>query len=110
MLSFSSASFYVSYLRLSQKRSTTHNSLSSVYVVSGTLRSNLDPFNLHDDVTLWDALKRSYLVEPSKHESLIRSSEHETQSEAHTPVNRFTLDMVVEDDGANLSVGQVSSF
>ena len=30
---------------------------------SGTLRSNLDPFGLHDDARLWDALRRSYLVE-----------------------------------------------
>lgn len=34
---------------------------------SGTLRSNL---KLHDDATLWDTLKRSHLVEPSKPNSL----------------------------------------
>ncbi|EEB86782.1 hypothetical protein MPER_16130, partial [Moniliophthora perniciosa FA553] len=39
---------------------------------SGTLRSNLDPFNLHDDATLGDALKRSHLVEtPAKRASLL---------------------------------------
>ena len=37
---------------------------------SGTLRSNLDPFGLHDDAILWDALKRSYLVERSKGDSV----------------------------------------
>lgn len=108
---FFPASFYVSYLHLSQKRPTTHTSLSSVYaIVSGTLRSNLDPLDLYDDATLWGALKRSYLVEPSKHDSLISTSEHETPSAGYTRVNRFTLDMVIEDEGANLSVGQVSSF
>lgn len=28
-------------------------------------------------------------------------------SRAHTPVNRFSLDTVIEDEGGNLSVGQV---
>ena len=74
------------------------------------MRSNLDPFNLHDDATLWDALKRSYLVEPSKHDSQISNHTDETSSGAHTPVNRFTLDMVIEDEGNNLSVGQVRGF
>ncbi|KAF9560470.1 ABC transporter [Agrocybe pediades] len=74
---------------------------------SGTLRSNLDPFNLHDDVTLWDALKRAHLVESSKHTSMI-TNEDETPSGTHTPTNRFTLDTVIEDEGANLSVGQRS--
>ncbi|PPQ68225.1 hypothetical protein CVT26_005758 [Gymnopilus dilepis] len=76
-------------------------------VISGTLRSNLDPFNLHDDATLWDALKRAYLVESSKNNS-ITTHEDEPPSGAQTPVNRFTLDTVIEDEGGNLSVGQRS--
>lgn len=75
--------------------------------VSGTLRSNLDPFNLHDDATLWDALKRSYLVENHKPIAASEDDEDETPSGAHTPVNRFTLDTVIEDEGGNLSIGQV---
>ncbi|KAF8813301.1 ABC transporter [Phlegmacium glaucopus] len=78
-----------------------------VLVVSGTLRSNLDPFNLHDDATLWDALKRSYLVESTKRDSMITKGE-EALSGAHTPVSRFGLDTVIEDEGGNLSVGQRS--
>ncbi|KAF8969223.1 ABC transporter [Flammula alnicola] len=74
---------------------------------SGTLRSNLDPFNMHDDATLWDALKRAYLVESTKPDSLLTAGD-ETPSGAHTPVNRFTLDTVIEDEGGNLSVGQRS--
>ncbi|KAF8896247.1 ABC transporter [Infundibulicybe gibba] len=73
---------------------------------SGTLRSNLDPFNVHDDATLWDALKRSYLVESTKRHSL--GSDDGTPSGAHTPVNRFTLDSIIEDEGGNLSIGQRS--
>ncbi|KAJ7650714.1 ABC transporter [Roridomyces roridus] len=68
---------------------------------SGTLRTNLDPFDLHDDATLWDALRRSYLVESVKHEG----GEDEGSS---TPVNKFTLDTIIEDEGGNLSVGQRS--
>ena len=106
-------SFYVSYLSSLIDRIMSPSLIFShlLYLVSGTLRSNLDPFNLHDDATLWDALKRSYLVEPSKHDSLITNSgDDETPSGAHTPVNRFTLDTVIEDEGGNLSVGQVRSF
>ncbi|KAK7032834.1 oligomycin resistance ATP-dependent permease YOR1 [Favolaschia claudopus] len=71
---------------------------------SGTLRSNLDPFNLHDDATLWDALRRSYLVEPVKPQGSI----DEGPSGVNTPMNKFTLDSVIEDEGQNLSVGQRS--
>ncbi|TFK40264.1 ABC transporter [Crucibulum laeve] len=74
---------------------------------SGTLRSNLDPFNLHDDATLWDALKRSYLVETTKRNS-VTTPDDDSSSGAHTPVNRFTLDSIIEDEGANLSIGQRS--
>ena len=70
--------------------------------VSGTLRSNLDPFGLHDDARLWDALKRSYLVEASK-----ADDGNEIFDGTLTPVNRFSLDTVIEDEGNNLSIGQV---
>jgi len=77
-------------------------------IVSGTLRSNLDPFNLQEDATLWDALKRSHLVELNKvHQA--PQSEGSVPSETDSPVNRFTLDSIIEDEGGNLSVGQVSS-
>lgn len=76
--------------------------------VSGTLRSNLDPFGLHDDARLWDALKRSYLVEDLKLGSVDLSVEEGGGSGAQTPVKRLTLDSPVEDEGGNLSVGQVS--
>ncbi|KAG5645528.1 hypothetical protein DXG03_005803 [Asterophora parasitica] len=78
---------------------------------SGTLRSNLDPFGLHDDTALWDALKRAYLVEgdknTSKHNS-VESSLDDVSSGARTPVNRFNLDSTIEDEGGNLSIGQRS--
>ena len=69
---------------------------------SGTLRSNLDPFSQSDDAKLWDALKRSYLVEDAKPQDVV-DGEPEADSS-----KKFTLDSVIEDEGSNLSVGQRS--
>lgn len=59
-------------------------------------RSNLDPFGVYDDARLYDALRRSWLVD--------------RKSEAGDAVatSRFTLDTLIEDEGANLSVGERS--
>ena len=69
---------------------------------SGTLRSNLDPFDQFDDAKLWDALKRSYLVD-----NTTRDVTEGGEPEAAVS-GRFTLDTVIEDEGSNLSVGQRS--
>lgn len=61
---------------------------------SGTVRAALDPFNIYDDARLWDALRRS---------SLLNSNEKE--QEVQTPI---TLDTVIEPEGANLSAGERS--
>lgn len=65
----------------------------------GTVRTNLDPFDTHDDPALWDALRRALLVEnnpPSPGSSLTELD------------SRITLDTIVEAEGLNLSVGQRS--
>ncbi|GJE88588.1 ABC transporter C family protein [Phanerochaete sordida] len=67
---------------------------------SGTIRSNLDPFNMYDDARLWDALRRSYLIEPT--------TSNETSDEKDNTKTRFTLDSLIEGEGANLSVGERS--
>lgn len=56
----------------------------------GTLRSNLDPFDLHDDNRLHDAMKRACLMD-------LHSSTGEKAAQ------RLTLDSVIEDEGLNLS-------
>ncbi|KAF9234112.1 ABC protein [Melanogaster broomeanus] len=56
---------------------------------SGTIRSNLDPFN------------RSCLVDTP-------SDKEEVMSGEEIPQNRYNLDSVVESEGANLSVGERS--
>lgn len=53
---------------------------------SGTLRSNLDPFDQYDDATLWAALKRAHLIDAAE--------------------NAITLDSPVNENGSNWSQGQ----
>jgi ABC-type multidrug transport system fused ATPase/permease subunit len=65
----------------------------------------LDPFGLHDDARLWDALRRSYLVETTK-----SGTTDVAEEGTPTPEARFTLDSVIEEEGGNLSLGQVSTI
>ncbi|PBK75557.1 ABC protein [Armillaria solidipes] len=69
---------------------------------SGTVRSTLDPFSIYDDAKLWDALKRSFLVDEYP------STANSSTSEVENHQNRITLDTVVEPEGLNFSVGQRS--
>lgn len=57
---------------------------------------------------MWDALRRSYLVDNSKRASVLTSDSDLEEHGSDTPVNRFTLDSVIEDEGGNLSIGQRS--
>jgi ABC-type multidrug transport system fused ATPase/permease subunit len=69
----------------------------------GTIRSNLDPFHRYDDARLWDALRRSWLVDRADGINM-----HDTVEGGAKSGNRFTLDTVIEDEGLNLSVGERS--
>lgn len=66
---------------------------------TGTVRTALDPFSLYDDVHLWDALRRSFLVEDKAQVS---------SDESDSIAGRINLDTVLESDGSNLSVGERS--
>ncbi|KAG8899627.1 hypothetical protein FRB99_006523 [Tulasnella sp. 403] len=72
---------------------------------SGTIRSNLDPFDRFDDLKLYDALRRAHLI--SGPAGTAASSPRTSSDEKHT-TSRFTLDTVVEAEGANMSVGERS--
>jgi ABC-type multidrug transport system fused ATPase/permease subunit len=74
---------------------------------SGTIRSNLDPFEQYEDNRLWDALRRSYLLGSGAEEDDEKATLREGEV-SNTRVARFNLDTVIEDDGANLSVGERS--
>ena len=63
----------------------------------GTIRTNLDPFNQHDDTHLWESLRRAHLVEGD----LVVRSSNDSQS-----LSRFHLDQSVDDEGLNFSLGQ----
>ncbi|KIO14752.1 hypothetical protein M404DRAFT_119962 [Pisolithus tinctorius Marx 270] len=69
---------------------------------SGTIRSNLDPFSKYDDAKLWDALRRSCLIDPPS------AKDGECESSEETRTDRYTLDSTIESEGANLSVGEWS--
>jgi len=58
----------------------------------GTIRSNLDPFNEHQDLELWNALRQADLVDGEQ--ALSNKS------------GRIHLDTAVEDEGLNFSLGQ----
>ncbi|PIA19108.1 hypothetical protein COEREDRAFT_90472 [Coemansia reversa NRRL 1564] len=91
---------------------------------TGTIRSNLDPFNKHSDSELWLALRRAHLLGDDGGEAVAVSSgstisEHalpgsSTSSVIHyegtTPVGLGRtisgLDMAVSENGSNFSQGQ----
>ncbi|OZJ06966.1 hypothetical protein BZG36_00075 [Bifiguratus adelaidae] len=56
---------------------------------SGTLRSNLDPFDQHDDAKLWTALKRAHLIDEDNTNGEIKN-----------------LEAPVSENGSNFSQGQ----
>jgi len=98
-------------------RNGNHTGILTSAVDSGTLRSNLDPFGLHDDARLWDALRRSYLVEDTQRISSAKNEEAGIDNDngdqrgtgSTTPnAPRFTLDSPIEVEGSNLSIGQRS--
>lgn len=60
------------------------------------MRTALDPFSVYDDARLWDALRRSYLVDNEVSETDLGNR------------TRITLDTIIETEGSNLSVGERS--
>jgi ABC-type multidrug transport system fused ATPase/permease subunit len=76
---------------------------------SGTLRSNIDPFQTCSDAELYDTLRRAHLI-PSgnRHSTDVNEGEVESGSGTATPAGRFNLDTAIEEEGGNLSVGERS--
>ncbi|MCH0630019.1 ATP-binding cassette domain-containing protein [Kocuria palustris] len=67
----------------------------------GTVRYNLDPFNQHSNEKLWDALRRTGLIEQGKLAQVMAQTR-----QAGADIHKFHLDQPVEDDGANFSLGE----
>lgn len=83
----------------------------------GTIRSNLDPFNEHSDLELWEALRKAGLVgeEMDTPDSPIKANRPDTAQTAATSTSnvnappgpsRIHLDSAVEEEGLNFSLGQ----
>jgi len=68
---------------------------------SGTLRTNIDPFNEKSDHELYDALRRAHLVKT-------KTSTDGRVSDDDSSARKFNLDTPVEEEGGNLSVGERS--
>ncbi|TQV91051.1 ABC metal ion transporter [Cordyceps javanica] len=60
----------------------------------GTVRTNLDPFQEHDDLALWSALRQADLVGV------------DAAIDDRSDPSRIHLDSIVEDEGLNFSLGQ----
>jgi ATP-binding cassette, subfamily C (CFTR/MRP), member 1 len=65
----------------------------------GTIRSNLDPFNEHNDLELWAALRKADLIDGEQEAS------HGVDAHGKN-TGRIHLDSTVEEEGLNFSLGQ----
>ncbi|KAJ5811897.1 ABC transporter integral membrane type 1 [Penicillium riverlandense] len=82
----------------------------------GTIRSNLDPFNEHEDLELWTALRQAYLVGQDSVEPVAEGLPSVPASGTATPVTgsdskpqqhtKLTLESPVDEEGLNFSLGQ----
>lgn len=79
---------------------------------SGTLRYNLDPLGQYDDARLNDAIRRACLLKDAPEQPVLDQGQDSPtmleKSADSNPTKRLTLDSLIEEDGANLSVGQRS--
>ncbi|CAG8727207.1 6738_t:CDS:2, partial [Racocetra persica] len=78
---------------------------------NGTIRSNLDPFNEHSDLKLWNALRRVHLIKNSNSTSEKKEPEeskviHSTSDQKNNKQEPITLEPLVEENGSNFSQGQ----
>ncbi|KAG0174280.1 hypothetical protein DFQ28_000118 [Apophysomyces sp. BC1034] len=66
---------------------------------SGTIRSNLDPFNQHDDTELWESLKRVHLASANRSSGTCTPTDGSVEAVT-------SLSQPVSDGGNNFSQGQ----
>lgn len=72
----------------------------------GTIRKNLDPFNESTDEKLWDALRRSGLIDVSQLSRIKNTKLDQHRNIGYESLHKFHLDQLVADDGSNFSLGE----
>lgn len=72
----------------------------------GTIRKNLDPFNQSTDENLWDALRRSGLIEEHILDRVKMTKLDHHKNVGYEGLHKFHLDQNVADDGTNFSLGE----
>ncbi|CAG8778327.1 23794_t:CDS:10, partial [Gigaspora margarita] len=70
---------------------------------NGTIRSNLDPFNKHSDLELWNALYRVHLIKTVNYTS---EKEEAEKLENYGKQEPIILDSPIKENGSNFSQGQ----
>ncbi|KAF0332845.1 ABC transporter, partial [Gigaspora margarita] len=78
---------------------------------NGTIRSNLDPFNQHVDLELWNALYRVHLVKTVNFTSEKEESEksevvYSISDQKYDKQEPIMLDSPIKENGSNFSQGQ----
>lgn len=71
----------------------------------GNIRKNLDPFNESSDDKLWDALRRTGLIEASRLE-IVKKQVKVEGTDTNESFHKFHLNQPVEDEGSNFSLGE----
>ncbi|CUM67184.1 uncharacterized protein PRCAT00004877001 [Priceomyces carsonii] len=72
----------------------------------GSIRKNLDPFNQSNDNVLWDALRRSGVVDADTANRIRHTKYDPDNNVTYDNLHKFHLDQFVQDDGQNFSLGE----
>lgn len=72
----------------------------------GTIRRNLDPFNEHEDYKLWKALSTAGLIAEDQIKQVASMRYSPSDGTGYNSLHKFHLDRLVDDDGANFSLGE----